>query len=159
MKTLILGLAIAAASLAAASPSLAQTAPAPRPAAAATLPNSFDGPAARPVAAPAPTAAAQAPDVARSTEALRAVVAAAQAGGFDYTAFSPNLAEQVRAREAQFLPLIQGFGALQSVEFVGQERGADLFLLTFDQARTQWIIAFNEEDQIAVLLFRPAPTE
>jgi len=54
--------------------------------------------------------------------------------------------------------LIKGFGELQDVIYVGQEQGAELFALDFVNARTQWIIGFNAEDQIAILLFRPAPT-
>jgi hypothetical protein len=70
--------------------------------------------------------------------------------------FSPDLAEQIRAQSGQVAPLIQQFGALKSIEHRGQQSGADLFRVVFDKQATDWVIAFNAEDQIAALLFRPA---
>lgn len=141
------------------------TPPAAPPAAAARLPNVFDDPAARAAAASAPQAPppVQAeqigPDVKRAEDALRAFVAAAQGPGLDYEVFSPDLAERIRSQEARLLPALKGFGELQDVIYVGQDQGAELFALDFANARTQWIIAFNGEDQIAVLLFRPAQAQ
>lgn len=141
-------------------------APAPTGAAAATLPNTFDNPpAATPVrtqapAAPLPPRAEAAelgPDVKRADDALRAVVAGIQGDTLDYAMFSDNLATRIRGQAATIGPLIKGFGELQEVIYVGQEQGAELFALDFANARTQWIIGFNAEDQIALLLFRPAP--
>jgi hypothetical protein len=153
MKTLMLALALAVAPAAV----VAQTAPSPV-GAAATIPNTFDGPAAR--AAPVATTAApaaQAPDIARAEAALRSVITAAQGVGFDYTAFTPDLATKIREQEAVVTPLLKGFGALQTVAYVGQENGADMFAVTFASQATQWIIGFDDEDRIAALLFRPAP--
>lgn len=172
MKTLI---AAAVLSLSTA-PALAvaqETPPAPRPqatppaapAAAARLPNAFDDPAAQAAAAaaiqtPPPVQAEQiGPDVKRAEDALRAVVAAAQGPGLDYAVFSADLAERMRGQEARLIPIIKGFGELQEVIYVGQEQGAELFALDFANARTQWIIAFNAEDEIALLLFRPAQAQ
>lgn len=143
-------------------------APMPTGAAAATLPNTFDGPApnpaipaqARPAAAPLPPRAEAAelgPDVKRADDALRAVVAGMQGDTLDYAMFSDDLAARIRGQAATLGPLIKGFGELQEVIYVGQEQGAELFALDFANARTQWIIGFNAEDQIALLLFRPAP--
>lgn len=145
--------------------------PAPRPAgaAAATLPNTFDNPAAAPTAMrtqaspapsavpPAATAAEIGPDVKRAEDALRAVVAGVQGDSLNYAMFSDDLATRIRGQAATIGPLIKGFGELQDVIYVGQEQGAELFALDFANARTQWIIGFNAEDQIALLLFRPAP--
>src|SRR5690606_14951197 len=103
--------------------------------------------------AEAPT---QAPDIARSEEALRAVIAAAQGPGFDYAVFTDNLAGQIRAREAQFLPLLKGFGAVQSVTFQRPEGPAHLFRVVFDNQETDWLIGFSDDDRISALLFRPA---
>ena len=145
-------------------------APGPSGAAAATLPNTFDNPAAaaaavRPQTAPAAsavppaaTAAEIGPDVKRAEDALRAVVAGVQGDSLNYAMFSDDLAARIRGQGATIGPLIKGFGALQDVIYVGQEQGAELFALDFANARTQWIIGFNAEDQIALLLFRPAPT-
>jgi len=166
MKTLSLTAALMGATLLAV-PALAQQAPA-RPAtgpatgsgaAAATLPEAFGDSAAsaRPQAAPpAPATTATAPDIARSEEALRAVIAAMQAGQIDYTVFTPDLAEQIRAQSGAVAPLIQQFGPLKSISHLDQQNGADVFRVVFDKQATDWIIGFNEDDLIAALLFRPA---
>ena len=167
MKTLSCSVAL----ILIAGPALAQTAPqpvsaAPRPvAAAATIPNTFDGPAAAPTpAAPLPPpAGAQAgqagPDVKRAEDALRAVVAGFQGDSLDYAMFSQDLGGRIQGQATTIGPIIKGFGALNTVAYVGQEQGAELFALDFANARTQWIIGFNAEDEIALLLFRPAPAE
>lgn len=170
MKIILLS---TAAALLTAAPALAQTA---TPAAvrnlnsgvsAGTLPNTFDGPAAaavRAVAAPlpAPVDAAQSapssPEVVAATEtALKTTIAAGQSGTLNYADMTDDLATQVRPRGATLTPIIQGFGALKSVEHKGRENGAELFLVTFDKAVTQWIVGLNPQNKIAVLLFRPAP--
>lgn len=143
----------AAAILAAPPAALAQSAEGP--AAAATLPNTFDAPAA---ARPAPASAAptSSPAVVAAAEAmLRKTVAAIQAGEANYADMSPDLAGKVRERAAEITPLIQSFGALQSVSHAGTENGAELFLVTFANQPTQWIIALNQ-GKIVALLFRPA---
>ena len=156
MKPTLMKTTLAAALLLAPVPAFAQ-------AAAGAVPNAFDRPAqsataqARPApAAPAPTAAAQAPDIARSEEALRAVIAAAQGAGFDYADFTTGLGTQIRQQEAQVIPLIKGFGAVKTVQYVKQEGEAQMFKVTFDNQVTEWMIGFDAEDKIAALLFRPA---
>lgn len=177
MKTaLIAALALTVPGLA-----LAQTAPQNRPAptgsgiSAGTLPNTMDAPAAaaqatRSAARPAPAATqsavstpaepaeASTPDqIAAAETALKAVIAAAQSGTMNYDDMTDSLAEQVRAQEATVTPILQGFGALQDVEHRGQENGAELFLVTFAEEVTQWIVGLDPEGKIAILLFRPAP--
>lgn len=153
-----------------AAPALAQTNPAqtnpaqatnpppPSGAVAATLPGAFDeSAAARPAQAPpAAPPAAPASDVARAEAALRGVIAAFQSNQIDYAVFTPDLADQIRAQAAQVAPMVQQFGALKSVEHRGGEGGADLFRVVFDNQATDWVIAFDEDDRIAALLFRPA---
>lgn len=157
MKPTLMKTTLAAALLLAPVPAFAQSA------SAGAVPNAFDRPAqsatsqARPApAAPAPTAAAQAPDIARSEEALRAVIAAAQGTGFDYADFTTGLGTQIRQQEAQVIPLIKGFGAIKTVQYVRQEGEAQMFKVTFDNQVTEWMIGFDAEDKIAALLFRPA---
>jgi len=134
--------------------------------AAATMPNSFDGPA-RPRAeapvAPAAAAPAQpavpvvtAPANPRSEDVLREIIAGAQAGTINYALMSDDLGARVRGQETAIQPLIVGFGPVQAVDFVGSQNGADLFAVTFANAATQWVIGFNEADKVAALLFRPA---
>ncbi|WP_426024648.1 hypothetical protein [Brevundimonas sp. PWP3-1b1] len=155
MKPTLMKTTLAAALLLAPVPAFAQ-------AAAGAVPNAFDRPAqsattqARPAPAPAPTGAAQAPDIARSEEALRAVIAAAQGTGFDYADFTTGLGTQIRQQEAQVIPLIKGFGAIKTVQYVRQEGEAQMFKVTFDNQVTEWMIGFDAEDKIAALLFRPA---
>lgn len=127
--------------------------------AAGSVPNTFDRPAAG--AAPAPARAAPAapaqPANDASEETLRTIIAGAQAGAIDYSLMTDDLAAQVREQEATITPLIQGFGAVQAVDFIGPQDGADLFVVTFAKAETQWVIGFNEAGKVAALLFRPAP--
>ena len=155
MKPTLMKTALAAALLLAPVPAFAQ-------AAAGAVPNAFDRPAqsattqARPAPAPAATGAAQAPDIARSEEVLRAVIAAAQGTGFDYADFTTGLGTQIRQQEAQVIPLIKGFGAVKTVEYVKQEGEAQMFKVTFDNQVTEWMIGFDADDKIAALLFRPA---
>lgn len=140
-----------------------------RPGAAATLPNTFDAaPAAVPARDRAPSAGANpaapptiqagqiGPDVKRAEDALRSVVAGIQGDTLNYAVFSADLGARIRGQAATIGPLIKGFGTLNEVVYVGQEQGAELFALDFANARTQWIIGFNAEDEIALLLFRPA---
>lgn len=139
-------------------PVAAQTAtpPASSPGAAATLPNAFAEPAPAPAASPLPAPAAVAPDIARAEQALRAAIASFQSGDVDYSVFSDDLAVQIREQAETVTPLVQQFGALKTISHVGQQDGADLFRVVFEKQATDWVIAFNDDDQIAALLFRPA---
>jgi hypothetical protein len=160
MKTPIAAAVLGASLLAL--PVAAQTtaAPAPTGAAAATLPDAFGespaAPARRPAPTPAPAPTALAPDIARSETALRAAIASLTSDPIDYSAFSEDLATQIRGKANEITPLIRQFGPLKSVEHRGQQDGADLFRVMFENQATDWVIAFNDEDQIAALLFRPA---
>ena len=122
--------------------------------AAASMPNSFDGPAR--VAPATVLAAAPAPANPRAEAVLRDIIAGAQAGTIDYALMSDDLAARVREQEASIQPLIVGFGPVQAVDFVGSQNGADLFAVIFANAATEWVIGFNEADKVAALLFRPA---
>ncbi|WIY69491.1 hypothetical protein KB221_00350 [Aquidulcibacter paucihalophilus] len=125
--------------------------------AAGSMPNSFDAPgAARAAPAAAPVAAPPTPVNARSEDVLREIIAGAQAGTINYALMTDDLAARIRAQETAIRPLIAGFGPVQAVDFVGSQDGADLFAVTFSNAATQWVIAFNETDKVAALLFRPA---
>lgn len=166
MKTLSLTAAVIGATLLAvqiATPASAKTrgqapgqASAQPGAAAASLPDSFGTEASADRQKAGPPAATTAPDIARSEEALRVVIAAFQSGNIDYTDFTTGLAEQVRAKSTEMIPLIQQFGAIKTVEHRGQQNGADIFRVVFDKQATDWVIGFDAEDQIAALLFRPA---
>jgi hypothetical protein len=124
-------------------------------AAAATLPNTMDSPVAPAATPPATTPAA--PANPKAEETLRAIISSIQAGQLDYDLMTPGLATKVREQEATVTPLVQGFGALEAVRHVAVENGADLFLATFADQATQWIIGLNAEGKVELLLFRPAP--
>jgi len=135
--------------------------------AAGALPNTFDDPAARArAAAPAPapavrTAPPQAPVSPEraneaSEETLRGLIAELQAGEPDYSRMTDPIATAVREQSAAMRPVIDGFGALVTLDFVGSQNGIDVFNATFANAATQWLIGINPEGKISALLFRPA---
>lgn len=150
MKTLLLAAVLVAAPAAA----HAQVA-------AGAVPNTFDDPAARTAAArqtppPADTAAVAAePADARSEETLRAIISELQADALDYGRMTATLAAAVREQAAVVTPMIQGFGALVSVDFAGSQNDVDVFNVMFAEAATQWQIAMDDEGKVAGLLFRP----
>lgn len=156
-------LAVAALGLALPSAAIAQVA-------AATVPNPFDRPAgspapsarpatpapAAPVPAPAEATLSSTPANAASEETLRAVIASLQAGTPDYSLMTTDLATQMRTREATILPLIKGLGAIQSFDFAGSRNEADVFVINFASAETEWFIGMDDDGKVAALLFRPA---
>ena len=141
------------------------TAPATGPAtgAAATLPNTFDQPAAArqapaETAVPAPVVTPSDPAKVAAAEAmLRKTVAAMQSGTPNYGDMTADLAAKVREQALTVLPLFAQLGALQTVAHVKTEDGAELFTAVFANAPTQWIIAQNADGKLTALLFRPAP--
>jgi hypothetical protein len=165
-------LAFAAAFVTLAAPVLAQStgtldparrslAPTGAPAAAATLPNTFDGPATAAVVAP-PVAAPSQAEVTRADMAegvLRVVIADLAQGELDAELFTTDLANRLRPQLATLRPVVQGFGALETIEPQGLNNGASQFLVTFANAATQWVIGLNDEGRVSALLFRPAPAE
>ncbi|HEY0599500.1 hypothetical protein [Brevundimonas sp.] len=127
--------------------------------AAGTVPNTFDGPARPQTVTPAPAPAgpvSSTPANDASEETVRAIIAAAQAGALDYSEMTDELAARVREQEATVVPIIQGFGAVVSVDFVGSQNGIDVFNVVFANAATQWLIGHNDAGEVSALLFRPA---
>lgn len=127
--------------------------------AAGSLPNSFDRPSqTAPQPAPAPAssqALSPTPANAASEDVLRGIIANLQAGTPDYSIMTDDLARQVREQEAAIKPLLDSLGAVQAVDFVGSNNGADLYVVNFANAQTDWIIGINDDDKVAALLFRP----
>ena len=87
---------------------------------------------------------------------LRTTIAAMQAGTPNYDDMVTELADAVRAGEASITPMIQGFGALQTLEHQGEVQGAQHYRVTFENAATDWFIALGDDGKIAGLVFRPA---
>ncbi|HEV7227773.1 hypothetical protein [Brevundimonas sp.] len=146
MKTVLVVLTALAAGM-------AGTAAAQETVAAGRIQNTFDG-TGRQTAVAVP--ARSEPDP-RSEPAIRAFIGGLQTGTVDWNAFTPNVAEQMRPGEAQAVEVVRSLGALESVEWFQHRDGADHYLVRFENADTQWIIGFDEDDRIAALLFRPAP--
>lgn len=145
---------------AASAQSSAPSAARPSAGAAATLPNTFDRPAqAAPTPVPAaPVATPSDPaKVAAAETALKKTIAAFQSGTPNYADMTPDLAAKVREQAATVTPLVKGFGALMGVTHVATENGAELFLVMFANAPTQWIVGQDDAGKITALLFRPAP--
>ena len=62
----------------------------------------------------------------------------------------------IRARRARIVATL-GPASRDPQKIVELARaGADLFRVTFDNQVTEWLIGFDAEDKIALLLFRPA---
>lgn len=169
MKPILVNLAVASIVLMAqpvlaqsqsASSQTAPARPANEPAVAATLPNAFENtqqstPRA-PAAQPARPAPANVSNAARSETALRAIITGLQSGTVDYSAFTDDLAAQVREQADTIGSLLTQFGPVKSMTHKGQPQGADLFEVQFENQKTEWVIGFDNDDQIAALLFRPA---
>ena len=132
---------------------------------AATEETATEDPAAEEAAAAVPAAeeavtgapAAEAPDVTRARETLEAVIADAQDGSLDFSAFTEDMTTRLRPVEGDLTGAIQSFGALETIAYVGRQNGADMFEVRFDSILTQWVIGFDADDRIAILLFREAP--
>lgn len=165
-KTLALVLALTAV----AGPSLAQTATqnlnqnqtrslAPSSGAAATLPNTFDGPAAATLPPPAPLAAPapQVTDAEMAEAALRAVIEQFRAADIDERLFTPGVATQLNGQLAEYSRLIRGYGDVVSIEPQGAGDGVGQFLVIFDNAATQWQVGLEDGGLVAALRFREAP--
>ncbi|WP_298159175.1 hypothetical protein [Brevundimonas sp.] len=157
--------------LVAAGPALAQTTStqslnqsrslAPTAGAAATIPNTFDAPAAQPrPVVPAPAAPApQVTEAEMAEGALRAVIEQFRVADIDERLFTPGVATQLNGQLAAYARLIRGYGAVQSIEAQGAANGVGQFLVIFDNAATQWQVGLEEGGLVAALRFREAPPE
>lgn len=132
---------------------------APSGGSAGTLPNTFDGPVAAPVAPVMPVIpAAQVSDAEMAEAALRSIIAQMQSGALDLDLFTPDLGPRLQGQMATFGPLVQSFGALRSIAAEpAAEGGPGQYRVTFDKAETQWLVGLEDGGLVAALLFRPAP--
>lgn len=131
---------------------------APSGGAAATLPNSFDGPAVPRPGIPVAAPGNQVTEAQMAEAALRAVIAQMQSGELDLALFTPDLGRQIESQMTTFTPLVQGFGPLRTLAAEGaMANGAGQYSVVFENAETQWLIGLEEGGLIAALLFRPAP--
>jgi pimeloyl-ACP methyl ester carboxylesterase len=89
-------------------------------------------------------------------DALRRMIEGMQRGEPDYSRVNPILAEIMRKQNDGAKRLLGGMGALKSVTFqsVG-DRGADVYLVVFEKARTEWRIKLGQDGRIDTLLMKP----
>lgn len=148
-----LRLILTIAALVAAGPAFAQDATPTQdaPVAAARLPDAFAD------ETPPAVLAAERARVARAEEALRRQIAALQDGRPAYGDMTEGLSAALRPQAEEVSRLLAGFGEVESIRHAGVENGAELFLVVFAEAQTQWIIGLNSEGKVGALLFRPAP--
>lgn len=152
-----------------AGPAFAQTVPpaqtrglAPSSGAGVTLPNTFDGPAAAPITRPVASAApatVQVTEADMAEGALRLIIDQIRAGDLDEALFTPSLATRLNGQLATYTPMLRAYGDVQSIEALGAQDGVGQFLVTFDNAATQWRIGLEDGGLVAALLFREAPPE
>lgn len=160
LLTALAGAATAQTAPAAQPGAAAETRPLPTPGAAATLPNTFDGPAARtpsPISGLSPSGASGVTDADVAEGVLRAVIADLAVGRIDDDLFTESTAARLRSQLPTLQSTLAGFGALTEIEAQGMVEDRAQFLVAFDNAATQWILAMNAEGRITALLFRPAP--
>lgn len=124
--------------------------PASAQVAAGTLRDPFAQPAPRAAAPTAPAAPREGAE-----DALRSVIEGAQGDGIDMALFTPTMAAKVA--DENLAEPIKDWGVVRAVDFVGSERGADLFAVSFDKAETQWIVGLDDTGKIGLLMFREAP--
>lgn len=95
----------------------------------------------------------------RSETVLRTMIEGLRSGQVDYAAMTPAMAERVRGQQASLQPMLNGFGAVLSVEAAGVDPNAptaEVFLVKFEKASTRWVISFDAEGKINGLGVRPA---
>ena len=165
IKTLAAALLVAAF----AGPVLAQATPstqalnqsrsfAPSSGAAATLPNTFDAPVAA-TPAPAPAAAPAVSNTQMAEETLRAVIEQFRAADIDERLFTPGVATRLNGQLTDYSQRIRDYGAVQTIEAQGAADDAGQFLVTFENAVTQWQVGLDDTGLIAAVRFREAPPE
>lgn len=111
------------------------------------------------VLGPHQTEATQPTTVEQAETILRILIEGLRSGDVAYDVFTPRMAEQIRAQQVAMRPMLQNFGAIQSVEHAGKDvsaAGADIFIVKFDKASARWSLNFDEEGKISGLGVRPA---
>src|SRR5262249_2754443 len=84
---------------------------------------------------------------------LRKVITDLQRGAPDAASMEPPLYAALQAQGGA--ALLARFGALQRIEFVATQGGADVYQVTFDNAVTQWTIRLSPSGRLAGLFFKP----
>ena len=110
-----------------------------------------------PTALPSAQPAGPGPEVIAAHEAvLRKVIGELQAGTPNYDQMIPQLADAVRAANAEIQPKLAGLGPIKTVEFAGSQQQALKFKVAFEKGETVWFIVITPEGKIGGLVFRDA---
>ena len=94
-------------------------------------------------------------NTAKALVSLRSTIIGLTNETVDYSTMTPDLATKLRGQTERMTPLLRQFGPLQNAQALGIENGAEKFRVTFANQKTEWLIGFNPQGKIAVLLFRP----
>ncbi|HEY2569966.1 MAG TPA: alpha/beta fold hydrolase, partial [Solirubrobacteraceae bacterium] len=96
---------------------------------------------------------AQAAPARATAAALRKVITDLQRGAPDAASMEPALYAALQSQGGA--GLLARFGALQGLEFVASQNGADVYRVTFQNGVTLWTIALSPSGRIAGLFFKP----
>jgi hypothetical protein len=86
--------------------------------------------------------------------ALKKAIADLQKGTPDYDSMEVVLSTAVKQQIGVVVPRLKQLGALKSVAFQGQQNGADVYDVRFENGATVWMIALSPSGKIAGLLFQ-----
>jgi len=96
---------------------------------------------------------AQAEPARESAAALRKVITDLQRGAPDAARMEPALYAAIQSQGGA--ALVARFGALQRIEYVATQNGADTYQVTFANGAALWTITLGPSGRIAGLFFRP----
>jgi alpha-beta hydrolase superfamily lysophospholipase len=100
---------------------------------------------------------AQSTELRETERSLRGIIHDLQQGTPDWDGMEEELRHVVQSKLAQSKALIEPLGALDRVEFVGVQNGADVYRVIFRNGMSTWVIALSPQGRIATLFFRLAP--
>jgi pimeloyl-ACP methyl ester carboxylesterase len=94
----------------------------------------------------------------RDTEVnLRKIISELAQAAPDYAGLEPPLQQAIRQQVQAAAGLLKRLGPLQGVEYIGLQKDADVYRVTFEHGTTSWTIAMSPSGKIATLFFRPLP--
>ena len=96
---------------------------------------------------------AQAEPARETAAALRKVITDLQRGAPDATGMEPAIFAALQ--NPGIAALVARFGALQRIEYVATQNGADIYRVTFANGASLWTIAMSPSGRIAGLFFKP----
>jgi pimeloyl-ACP methyl ester carboxylesterase len=96
---------------------------------------------------------AQAEPARETAAALRKVITDLQRGAPDAASMEPAI--YAALQNPGIRALIEHFGALQRIDYVATQNGADIYRVTFANGASLWTIAMSPSGHIAGLFFKP----